>query len=182
MADTKTELEQVQSELAALQASYDALAGTAGVQQTALSALDLRVTDLEDLEQRIAALEAAAGASGLVVSSYEVDCNQAALYQNTGSYRCDLAIGVDPADVPLVQIYNLRDAGWHYFDEFSCYNSGANCDNADQSVELVAPGMGVRFDAAQGIIFTAPHWWGSTADTYTRYLVVVAGSTAFTAP
>ena len=121
-------------------------------------------------------------ASTLIVSTYEVDCNSTMLNQTTGNYRCDLVEGIDPNNMPIVQIYNNRTAGWEYFGEWACGYSGSVCQNADQSFDYSTPGMGLRLDDALGLIYTAPYRRNSIDNELTTYSVVIIGSQSYTNP
>jgi hypothetical protein len=117
-----------------------------------------------------------------VLSSYEVNCNSTTLYANTGQYRCVVVSLVDPNDVPSVQVFNLREASGSWFEQFSCWNSGAWCAGSFDTVTYQSPGMGIRYDSVSGEIFVAPHYRSIEDDTNTRYLVQVLGSRAYSAP
>jgi uncharacterized coiled-coil protein SlyX len=132
---------------------------------------------LSELEDRVATLESST--SDLVVSVYEVDCNGWNIPD--GAYRCDLVTGVPQDNPPLVQIFNLRESDESPY-AFDCWSTGSFCHNADRAFETQSPGMGLRYDADDGIIFAGSHYATTSDATGTFYTVVVIGDRAYSAP
>jgi hypothetical protein len=133
-------------------------------------------------EERLDALALALTGTGLVLSTYEVNCNQLTIYNATGKNRCDLVTGVSDSDPPLVQIYNKRETGGDWTAQWECWASGSYCHNADRAFESQSPGMGIRYDSTLETIYAAPHYESTTDDARTIYKVVVVGNQAYTTP
>ena len=165
--DLSEEIEELKTENDLLQSNIDELTNTISVLTSTIDSLSEQINQQET---RLQGLENSD--TPLVISIYEVDCNSTFLEQTTNNYRCNLVEGVLANDIPLVQIFNNREAGSEYFAQWSCANSGSACNNSYQTFEYATPGMGLLYDIDAQLIYTSPHYRGNTDNEKTMYTML----------
>lgn len=186
------EVAELRSELGALRDEVEGLSAELAAAREALGQVAARVDELEAganepldaLEARVAELERQGVPSGVVVSTYSVDCSRVnlyAAYSEAYSARwaagtldgfesvyasCLLVDGIDPSSVPSVTVALETPV------EVDVRCSGSGCSTQSDTAWInslsggqiypggyddmrMSPGMQLRYDAERGTVYTA---------------------------